>query len=69
MVERINEKGHRLNWVAMHIPTRIIPINLRPIWSRFLLRWGTNKLFDGTESIEEIRADNSRYFQVVVPLE
>jgi hypothetical protein len=69
MVEITDDEGARLNMPNFHMPTDVIPVRLRRIGSRFVLRWRTVWPEDG-DSVDDLRAEHARAYEVIeAPLE
>lgn len=64
MVEAMNDMGIRMNMPEFKIPTDGIPLQLRRIGSRFMLRWHA-VWPDDSDSIDDIRAELAHAYEVI----
>ena len=63
-VEFTNELGVRLNMPTFDLPTQKIPLHLRSIGSRFLVRW-KSILFDEDDHVDDYRDVLADWFEVI----
>ena len=63
-VEITDEAGQRLYMTPFDIPTKVIPVDLRPLGSRFRLRWAGNWP-ETSDTVEEMREKLAHSFEVL----
>lgn len=68
-LEGVNDQGQRLlGYPTFDVPTQIIPFHLRPLGSRFLLRYRVIPLdIQGSMPVDQLREERSSMYEVIDP--